>query len=87
MLHIACLRFWPCMSHISMEDPDDTRIPVWMVSNTTFIFMRQCHNIRMHSWIDGILGASHVICCVVDPNDFVTVHAIVYKVDCILVSV
>ena len=65
--------------NLYMKNADDSTIPVWMWFRGILIFMRENHKICVCSGIEGILRSPHIVCCIIDPNNFMLVQAILDK--------
>ena len=62
LLWLSRLGFQTGLYNHCIENTHDASVPVRM-----WIILRQHHNIAMSVWIQGILGASSVVCCVIYP--------------------
>jgi hypothetical protein len=82
-LHLLRVRKLGCGSNVSnicMEDTEDTGVPIWVTFLwILFIFMGQNHYIGMCARVYRVLSTSHIICSIVESNDFVPVYTIVDK--------
>jgi len=61
----------------NVKQPNDSGIPVGV--SVRIIIMRQHHDICVGAGVQRVLFSSHVIGCVIDPKDFVSVDAIIDK--------
>jgi hypothetical protein len=70
---------------LDMKDAQDLGIPVRMpISFLVVIFMSQCHNVWAGADIDRILHPMHIVGSVVDPEDFMLVHAVGHDCDAVM---
>jgi hypothetical protein len=71
-----------------MKYADDVCVPERMRIFVVFIiFMREHHDVWVCASIDGVFVTAHVISCVVDSKDFVTVETVVDETDAVTLEV
>ena len=73
---------WPGIHNRCMKDAHYLTKPVGECLprvHVIMIFMRQSHEVSMHSWIQRILGMAEIICHVIHMKGIVFVNVIVYE--------
>jgi len=67
------------MSHASMENIDNTSIPIWVKIVAVLVLSRENHYISSGARIDNILFPATVVCGVIDSECAVTINAIIFN--------
>ena len=75
----CCLGSWDNVHYIGMKNAKYTCISKWVVIPTQLCIRRECHDVRVYSWIQTVLGMPHIVCCVVDSNNLVAVDTVMLK--------
>lgn len=65
--------------HIDMEDAEDAGVRKRVAAAVTAA--DECHDMSAGAWVNRILTATDVVCCVVDAQDLMEVDTIVLNDD------